>query len=133
MARVGRRTAALEGCGALLYYVDALPERLGHQLRAMLCLLLRHADRGPADRRSRPGRAIADQTVAVNLLGPARLTTARLPVLLGQSQAAVANVHLHPGVRAEGGRADLLGDQGGPAYLHPGAAPPTAPRADSGD
>jgi uncharacterized oxidoreductase len=35
---------------------------------------------------------VADQTVAVNLLGPVRLTTALLPVLLGRPRAAVVNV-----------------------------------------
>ncbi len=35
---------------------------------------------------------IADQTVAVNLLGPVRLTATLLPVLLGQPHAAIINV-----------------------------------------
>lgn len=38
VARVGRRLAALEACGALYYDVDVLPERLGHHLSAMLWL-----------------------------------------------------------------------------------------------
>jgi len=35
---------------------------------------------------------VADNTVAVNLLGPVRLTTALLPALLGQPHAAIVNV-----------------------------------------
>jgi DNA-binding Lrp family transcriptional regulator len=38
VARVGRRIAALEASGALLYDVDVLSERLGYQLSAMLWL-----------------------------------------------------------------------------------------------
>ncbi len=38
VARVGRRMAALEASGALLYDVDVLSERLGYQLSAMLWL-----------------------------------------------------------------------------------------------
>ncbi len=38
LAKVGRRIAALEASGALLYDVDVLPERLGHQLSTMLWL-----------------------------------------------------------------------------------------------
>jgi len=41
---VGRRLAALEACGALLYDVDVLPERLGFQLSAMLWLTLAPRD-----------------------------------------------------------------------------------------
>jgi len=44
VARVGRRIAALEACGALLYAVDVLPERLGHHLSAMLWLTLAPRD-----------------------------------------------------------------------------------------
>lgn len=44
VARVGRRIAALEACGALLYDVDVLPERLGHQLSAMLWLTVAPRD-----------------------------------------------------------------------------------------
>lgn len=44
VARVGRRLAALEASGALLYDVDVLPERLGHQLSAMLWLTLAPKD-----------------------------------------------------------------------------------------
>ncbi|MGV0042737.1 Lrp/AsnC family transcriptional regulator [Mycobacterium colombiense] len=44
VARLGRRIAALEACGALLYDVDLLPERLGHQLSAMLWLTLAPRD-----------------------------------------------------------------------------------------
>jgi DNA-binding Lrp family transcriptional regulator len=38
VARVARRIAALEAAGTLLYDIDVLPERLGHQLHAMLWL-----------------------------------------------------------------------------------------------
>ncbi|WP_406815361.1 Lrp/AsnC family transcriptional regulator [Mycobacterium sp. M23085] len=44
VARVGRRIAALEGCGALVYDVDVLPERLGHRLSAMLWLTVAPRD-----------------------------------------------------------------------------------------
>lgn len=44
VARVGRRIAALEASGALLYDVDVLPERLGYQLSAMLWLTLAPRD-----------------------------------------------------------------------------------------
>jgi DNA-binding Lrp family transcriptional regulator len=44
VARVGRRLAALEASGALLYDVDILPERLGHQLSAMLWLTVAPRD-----------------------------------------------------------------------------------------
>jgi DNA-binding Lrp family transcriptional regulator len=44
VARVGRRIAALEACGALHYDVDLLPERLGHQLSAMLWLTVAPKD-----------------------------------------------------------------------------------------
>ena len=44
VARVGRRIAALEASGALLYDVDVLPERLGHQLSAMLWLTVAPGD-----------------------------------------------------------------------------------------
>lgn len=44
VARVGRRIAALESGGALLYDVDILPERLGYQLSAMLWLTLAPKD-----------------------------------------------------------------------------------------
>nr|WP_231117607.1 Lrp/AsnC family transcriptional regulator [Mycobacterium intracellulare] len=44
VARVSRRIAALEASGALLYDVDVLPERLGHQLSAMLWLTLAPKD-----------------------------------------------------------------------------------------
>lgn len=44
VARVGRRLAALEAGGALLYDVDVLPERLGHQLSAMLWLTVAPRD-----------------------------------------------------------------------------------------
>jgi len=44
VARVSRRLAALEACGALLYDVDVLPERLGYQLSAMLWLKLAPRD-----------------------------------------------------------------------------------------
>lgn len=44
VARVGRRIAGLEASGALLYDVDVLPERLGHQLSAMLWLTLAPRD-----------------------------------------------------------------------------------------
>lgn len=44
VARVGRRIAALEASGALLYEVDLLPERLGHQLSAMLWLTIAPSD-----------------------------------------------------------------------------------------
>ncbi|CPR09826.1 AsnC family transcriptional regulator [Mycobacterium bohemicum DSM 44277] len=44
VARVGRRLAALEACGALLYDVDVLPERLGHQLSCMLWLTVAPRD-----------------------------------------------------------------------------------------
>ncbi len=41
---MSRRLAALEACGALLYDVDVLPERLGYQLSAMLWLKLAPRD-----------------------------------------------------------------------------------------
>ncbi len=44
VARVGRRLAALEACGALYYDVDVLPERLGHHLSAMLWLTVAPKD-----------------------------------------------------------------------------------------
>ena len=44
VARVGRRIAAREASGALLYDVDVLPERLGHQLSAMLWLTVAPGD-----------------------------------------------------------------------------------------
>ncbi|WP_067976890.1 Lrp/AsnC family transcriptional regulator [Mycolicibacter icosiumassiliensis] len=44
VARVGRRIAALEASGALLYDVDVLPEQLGYQLSAMLWLTLAPKD-----------------------------------------------------------------------------------------
>lgn len=44
VARVSRRIAALEACGALHYDVDVLPERLGYQLSAMLWLTLAPKD-----------------------------------------------------------------------------------------
>lgn len=44
VARVGRRIAALEACGALLYDVDVLPEQLGYQLSAMLWLTVAPRD-----------------------------------------------------------------------------------------
>lgn len=44
VARVNRRIAALESCGALLYDVDILPERLGYQLSAMLWLTVAPKD-----------------------------------------------------------------------------------------
>lgn len=51
VARVGRRLAALEACGALLYDVDVLPERLGHQLSAMLWMTLAPKDIHPVGER----------------------------------------------------------------------------------
>lgn len=44
VARVARRVAALEACGALLYDVDLLPERLGHRVSAMLWLTVAPRD-----------------------------------------------------------------------------------------
>ncbi|WP_081252767.1 Lrp/AsnC family transcriptional regulator, partial [Mycobacterium avium] len=44
VARVSRRIAALEACGALVYDVDVLPERLGHRLSAMLWLTVAPRD-----------------------------------------------------------------------------------------
>ncbi|QLL08947.1 Lrp/AsnC family transcriptional regulator [Mycobacterium vicinigordonae] len=44
VTKVGRRIAALEASGALRYDVDVLPERLGHQLSAMLWLTLAPKD-----------------------------------------------------------------------------------------
>lgn len=44
VARVGRRLGALEASGALLFDVDVLPERLGHQLSAMLWLTVAPRD-----------------------------------------------------------------------------------------
>ncbi|WP_142282299.1 Lrp/AsnC family transcriptional regulator [Mycobacterium sp. IEC1808] len=44
VARVGRRLAALEACGALLFDVDVLPERIGYQLSAMLWMTLAPKD-----------------------------------------------------------------------------------------
>lgn len=42
--RPASRIAALEACGALIYDVDVLPERLGHQLSAMLWLTVAPGD-----------------------------------------------------------------------------------------
>jgi DNA-binding Lrp family transcriptional regulator len=44
VARVGRRLAALEACGVLLYDIDLLPERLGYHLSAMLWMTLAPKD-----------------------------------------------------------------------------------------
>jgi DNA-binding Lrp family transcriptional regulator len=44
VARVARRLAALEACGALYYDVDVLPERLGHHVSAMLWLTVAPKD-----------------------------------------------------------------------------------------
>lgn len=44
VARVGRRMAALEASGALLYDVDVLSERLGYRLSAMLWLTVAPSD-----------------------------------------------------------------------------------------
>ena len=72
------------------------------------------------------GPGAAEQTVAINLLGPIRLTAALLQRLLGKPHAAILNVIVRAGVHAERAHTDVLRHQGSAALLHPVAALPAA-------
>ena len=79
------------------------------------------------------GAGAAEQTLAINLLGPIRLTAALLPALLGQAARGDPQCHVRAGVHAERAHTDVLRHQGSAALLHPVAAFPASRDRGPGD